>query len=193
MDAIVRGKLPGNLKLTDVTPFLKKKNPLDTINYRPVSVLSTISEIFEKPMGKQLNHYIKIIYLHIYVNTGKVIVHSKLYLSLLKVGKLDNYGFRGATLLDLTMDFDTLSYELLLAKLHAYGFDESSVKLLRSYLSNRWCQQKIHFLGLPHGSVFGLLLFNIYLNDLLFLPEYTDACNFADDIKLHAFDKDINF
>lgn len=46
MDAIVRGKLPGNLKLTGVTPLLKKKNPLDTINYRPVSVLSTISEIF---------------------------------------------------------------------------------------------------------------------------------------------------
>ena len=91
------------------------------------------------------------------------------------------------------MDFDTLSYELLLAKLHAYGFDESSVKLLRSYLSNRWCQQKNHFLGLPQGSVFGLLLFNIYLNGLLFLPEYTDACNFADDKKFHSFDKDINF
>lgn len=87
MDAIVLGKLPGNLKLTDVTPLLKKKNPLDKINYRPVSVLSTISEIFEKPMEKQLNHYIKTIYLHIYVDTGNVIVHNKLYLSFLKVGK----------------------------------------------------------------------------------------------------------
>ena len=85
MDAIVRGKLPGNLKLTDVTPLLKTKNPLDKINYRPVSVLSTISEIFEKPMEKQLNYYI--IYLHIYVDTGNVIVHNKLYLSFLKVGK----------------------------------------------------------------------------------------------------------
>ena len=51
---------------------------------------------------------------------------------------LDMKGFGEAILMDLSMAFDTLNHELLISKLHAYGFDESSLKLLHSYLSNRW-------------------------------------------------------
>ena len=47
-------------------------------------------------------------------------------------------GFGEAILMDLSMAFDTLNHELLISKLRAYGFDESSLKLLHSYLSNRW-------------------------------------------------------
>ena len=43
---------------SDVNPVLKKKNPFDKIDYRPVSVLPTISKIFEKIIENQLNHYI---------------------------------------------------------------------------------------------------------------------------------------
>ena len=71
---------------------------------------------------------------------GNVTTQNKLYLRLLKVGKnsLDMKGFGEAILMDLSMAFDTLNHELLISKLHAYGFDESSLKLLHSYLSNRW-------------------------------------------------------
>ena len=48
---------------------------------------------------------------------------------------LDNKGFGGAILMDLSKAFDTLNYNLLIAKLHAYGFQHGALKLLHSYLS----------------------------------------------------------
>ena len=86
-------------------------------------------------------------------------------------------------------------------KLCAYGFNKEPLKLLHNYSSNRWHRTKVNkqfsswqelIQGLLQGSVLGPLLFNLYLNDLFYLAESTNVCNFADDTTLYACDKNLN-
>ena len=84
---------------------------------------------------------------------------------------VDNGGVFGAVLTDLSKDFDCILYDLIIAKLEAYGFQIDAWKLIHDYLSNRKQTVKINdtysswkdiFYGVSQGSILGPLLFNIH-------------------------------
>ena len=97
---------------------------------------------------------------------------------------------------NLSKAFDCINRELLLAKLHTYGFSLESLTFIQSYLSNRIQRVKIKSSfsdysnvesGEPQGLISGPPIFNIFICDLFFEDIHIDLANYADKTTPYTF------
>ena len=187
-----KGVFPSRLKLADVTPIFKKLQSVLKENYRPVTVLPVVSKLFERIMDKQIAEHMEK-FLSPYV-CGYRSKHGPQLAMLIMIEmwkKIRNEGgIACGVLMDLSKAFDTINHKLLIAKLHAYGFNISALRLIWSYFDERWQRTKINNAfspysrvesGMGQGSVNGPRFFNYYINDFFFFMANVFICNMADD------------
>jgi len=203
--SINSGIFPDVYKLAEVVPIYKSKNKEETNNYRPISLLPTISKILEKIIHKRVYKFLqknKILYDSQYGFRPNHSTNDAITELVADVTK--SFEDKNNTLsifLDLSKAFDTIDHTILLHKLNHYGIRGTSLNWFKSYLENRKQYVKINnhksntknvICGVPQGSVLGPLLFILYINDLPNSLSHTHAIIFADDTTIYSESKCIN-
>ena len=137
---------PDNLKNADITPTFKKGDRLSKDNYGPVSILPTLSKVYEKLLYEQIYKYFNDIFSKYLCGFRKLHSTQHCLFFMLEILKkaLDNGLYSGIVLTDLSKAFDSISNDLLIAKLYAYGLSNQSLNIISNYLSGIKQRTKIN-------------------------------------------------
>lgn len=185
---------PDRWKKAIIKPIPKILIPLKASDFRPISLLTTLSKIIELLAFRQMVHYCNEHCLLDPNQSAYKKFHSTIT-ALLKVTDdilegIEDFEVSIMIFLDFSKAFDTINHRLLLEKLKILGFDGPSCNWIKSYLSNRYqrvkhgdkfSEWKLIKNGVPQGSILGPLLFIILTSDMRKCFRYGNYHEYADD------------
>ena len=135
------GSFPDAPKIAKVKPLFKKASNTDPSNYRPISLLPSLSKVFERVVLHQTKEFLSLNKILCDYQSGFRKNHSTdTCLSFLNDKFLKRFYdvlVTGMILIDLQKAFDTINHDILLKKLNIIGFSGHNVKWFQSHLSNR--------------------------------------------------------
>ena len=139
--SILTGRFPDQFKLAKVFPIHKTGSKSDPANYRPISILPTISKIFERHVNKHLMAYLNKYGLIHETQSGFRQKHS-CQTALVKLvdqwmSCIDKGDIIGSLFLDFRKAFDLVNHNILIKKLSVYKIISSSLQWFTSYLESR--------------------------------------------------------
>ena len=203
--SFAQGIFPSALKRARVVPIYKGGSKSEVANYRPISLLSSFSKVYEKLMHARVSNFLdQNSSLHdeqFGFRAGRSCEQALLTAQSILLKSLNNKKSISVLLLiDFSKAFDMVDHSILLKKLHHYGIRGIALQWFKSYLGDRHqfvtingqdstSQHMQH--GVPQGSILGPLLFIIYINDL---PQISSAARFimyADDANIIITGKNV--
>ena len=192
------GVFPTALKKSIVIPIHKCGKRDCITNYRPISLLPSLSKILEKIINKRLINYLENKNLlsesQFGFRTGRSTDDAVHIFTDFVIRQLDNKKKCLTIFLDLAKAFDTVSFPILLQKLETLGIRGNQLRLFRNYISDRtqsvkvggvFSKENMINFGVPQGSIIGPTLFLCYINELTNLKiANCKILSYADDTTL---------
>jgi len=196
--SLMTSTFPDIWKQAFIRPLPKVDTPTTPTDFRPISILPTLSKALERIVYKQLTDYLNKYNLFDKYQSGFRAGHSTAT-ALLKVTEdireaMDEQNITLLTLLDFSKAFDSVNIDLLIHKLRLLHLSDHAVSWFNSYLcdrrqcvtsGNQTSSWRIVRTGVPQGSVLGPLLFTMYVNDISSVLRHCKYHMYADDLQLY--------